>query len=53
MPLERVIYHPLQNAMTGVFFPSVGGGSAVDLKDYTDSALANYTDSSGIAYESA
>lgn len=30
MPLERVIYHPLQNAMTGVFFPSVGGGSAVD-----------------------
>lgn len=29
MPLERVIYHPLQSAMTGVFSPSVGGGSAV------------------------
>lgn len=29
MPLERVIYHPLQNAMTGVFSPSTGtGGSA-------------------------
>lgn len=27
MPLERVIYHPMQHPMAGVFSPSVGGSS--------------------------